>query len=89
MAYIENAPHNPEVVGPNPTPATKNLQIGSRMAPEFFVLKAFVTARELADHIGRTRRTAGNVLKGISGPVGPLEWHGSAVNDPGQYYSLR
>lgn len=39
-----------------------------------------VTARELADHIGRTRRTAGNVLKGISGPVGPLEWHGSAVN---------
>lgn len=48
-----------------------------------------VTARELADHIGRTRRTAGNVLKGISGPVGPLEWHGSAVNDPGQYYSLR
>lgn len=48
-----------------------------------------MTARELADHIGRTRRTAGNVLKGISGPVGPLEWHGSAVNDPGQYYSLR
>lgn len=48
-----------------------------------------VTARELADHIGRTRRTAGNVLKGISGPSGPLEWHGSAVNDPGQYYSLR
>lgn len=48
-----------------------------------------VTARELADHIGRTRRTAGNVLKEISGPVGPLEWHGSAVNDPGQYYSLR
>ena len=48
-----------------------------------------VTARELADHIGRTRRTAGSVLKGISGPSGPLEWHGSAVNDPGQYYSLR
>lgn len=48
-----------------------------------------VTARELADHIGRTRRTAGNVLKGISGPSGPLEWHGSAVNDPGQYYSMR
>ena len=48
-----------------------------------------VTARELADHIGRTRRTAGNVLKGISGPSGPLEWHGSAVNDPRQYYSMR
>ena len=48
-----------------------------------------VTARELADHIGRTRRTAGNVLKGISGPSGPFEWHGSAVNDPGQYYSMR
>ena len=25
----------------------------------------------------------------ISGPSGPLEWHGSAVNDPGQYYSMR
>lgn len=48
-----------------------------------------VTARELADHIGRTRRTAGNVFKGISGPSGPLEWHGSAVNDPRQYYSMR
>lgn len=47
------------------------------------------TARELASHIGRTRRTAGNVLKGISGPSGPLEWRGSAVNDPGQYHSLR
>ena len=27
MAYVENAPHNPEVVGSNPVPATKNLQL--------------------------------------------------------------
>ena len=27
MAYVENAPHNPEVVGSNPAPATKNLQL--------------------------------------------------------------
>ena len=48
-----------------------------------------VTARELADRIGRTRRTATGVLKGLSESSGPLEWHGSATNDPGQYYSLR
>ena len=27
MAYVENATHNPEVVGSNPAPATKNLQL--------------------------------------------------------------
>ena len=27
MAYVEKAPHNPEVVGSNPAPATKNLQL--------------------------------------------------------------
>lgn len=48
-----------------------------------------VTARELAEHISRTRRTAGNVLKGMVGSSGPLEWHGSSANDPGQYYTLK
>ena len=27
MAYVENATHNPEVLGSNPATATKNLQL--------------------------------------------------------------
>lgn len=37
MAYVENAPHNPEVVGSNPAPATKNLQLVG-LAGELFLL---------------------------------------------------
>ena len=39
MAYVENAPHNPEVVGSNPAPATKNLQLVG-YAGELFCLRA-------------------------------------------------
>ena len=38
MAYVENAPHNPEVVGSNPAPATKNLQLGGLMVSELFCI---------------------------------------------------
>ena len=34
-------PHNPEVVGSNPAPATKNLQLGSKIASELFLLVYF------------------------------------------------
>lgn len=48
-----------------------------------------VTAKELAERIGRSQRTATRVLKGIAGPEGLLEWHGSLINDPRQFYALR
>ena len=32
-------PHNPEVVGSNPAPATKNLQLGSKIASELFLYR--------------------------------------------------
>lgn len=48
-----------------------------------------VTAKELAGRIGRSQRTATRVLKGIAGPEGLLEWHGSSINDPRQFYALR
>ena len=31
--------HNPEVVGSNPAPATKNLQLGSKIASELFLYR--------------------------------------------------
>ena len=37
MAYVENAPHKPEVVGSNSAPATKNLQLVG-YADELFVV---------------------------------------------------
>ena len=37
MAYVENATHNPEVVGSNPAPATKKLQLVG-YAGELFLL---------------------------------------------------
>lgn len=48
-----------------------------------------VTASELAARIGRTRRSASGVLKGL-GPEGRgvLAWHGTATNDPKQYYTI-
>lgn len=48
-----------------------------------------VMAKELAERIGRSQRTATRVLKGIAGPEGLLEWHGSSINDPRQFYALR
>ena len=47
-----------------------------------------VTAAELAEHIGRGRRTAIRVLKGLSKDGGLLEWHGSSATDPNQFYTL-
>ncbi len=48
-----------------------------------------VTASELAERIGRTRRSASSVLKGL-GPEGRgvLDWHGTSTNDPRQYYTI-
>ena len=36
-SLVARRAHNPEVVGSNPAPATKNLQLGSRKLPSFFV----------------------------------------------------
>ena len=36
MAYVENATHNPEVVGSNPAPATKNLQLVGYVGELFY-----------------------------------------------------
>ena len=47
-----------------------------------------VTARELAEHIGRDRRTASGCSASWSGG-GLLEWHGSSPNDPRQFYTIR
>lgn len=48
-----------------------------------------VTAKELAERVGRSKKTATRVLKDLAGPDGLLEWHGSSPNDPGQFYALR
>lgn len=48
-----------------------------------------VTARELAEHIGRDRRTASRLLGKLVGEGGVLEWHGSSPNDPRQFYTIR
>lgn len=48
-----------------------------------------VTARELATHIGRNRRTASRVLGKLIEEDGLLEWHGSSHNDPKQFYTIR
>lgn len=48
-----------------------------------------VTARELAAHIGRDRRTANRVLSKLIEDGGLLEWHGSSPTDPKQFYKIR
>lgn len=48
-----------------------------------------VTARELAEHIGRDRRTASRLLGKLVGEGGLLEWHASSPNDPRQFYTIR
>ena len=45
MAYVENAPHNPEVVGSNPAPATKNLQLVGLAGELFCYLTTMFSAR--------------------------------------------
>ena len=49
MAYVENAPHNSEVVGSNPAPATKNLQLVG-YAGELFCFMDFSPCRASARH---------------------------------------
>ena len=56
MAYVENTPHNPEVVGSNPAPATKNLQLGSRFGSRAFFLLLASAAESRHGAAGRMRR---------------------------------
>lgn len=46
-----------------------------------------VTTKGLAELIGRSTRSASSVLKALA-DKGVLSWHGTARNDPAQYYSL-
>lgn len=48
-----------------------------------------VTARELAAHIERDRRTASRVLSKLTKDDELLEWHGSSPNDPKQFYTMK
>ena len=43
MAYVENAPHNPEVVGSNPAPATKKLQLVGYAGELILLLSDYVS----------------------------------------------
>ena len=59
MAYVENAPHNPEVVGSNPAPATKNLQLVG-LAGELFscaLIGCFLGGKAMGARITRFRFT--------------------------------
>lgn len=47
-----------------------------------------VTAKELADHLGRSVRVSRPALKSLVKKE-ILEWHGNSAHDPSQYYSLR
>ena len=38
-SLVARRAHNPEVVGSNPAPATKNLQLGSKIASELFLYR--------------------------------------------------
>lgn len=49
--------------------------------------KGRVTAKELAEHLGRSVRISRPVLKGLVEKE-ILTWHGNSLNDPAQYYSL-
>ena len=53
MAYVENAPHNPEVVGSNPAPATKKLQLVGYAGELILLLSDYVSTifRLLSDFI--------------------------------------
>lgn len=59
MAYVENAPHNPEVVGSNPAPATKKLQLVG-LAGELFscvLIGCFLGVKAMGARITRFRFT--------------------------------
>lgn len=49
--------------------------------------KGRMTARELADHLGRSVKVSRPVLKSLV-KKGILDWHGNSAHDPSQYYSL-
>lgn len=46
-----------------------------------------ITPKELARLIERSQRSATRVLKGLVGR-GIMEWHGTSINDPSQYYTI-
>ena len=68
-SLVARRAHNPEVVGSNPAPATKNLQLGSRKASELFY--AFSQLRRRG---AETMRLSGQnvclILK-----VSPVQYH--------------
>ena len=49
--------------------------------------KGRVTARELADHLGRSVKVSRPALKSLV-KKGILDWYGNSAHDPSQYYSL-
>lgn len=49
--------------------------------------KGRITPKELAGLIGRSQRSATRVLKGLVGSE-IMEWHGTSINDPAQYYTV-
>lgn len=49
--------------------------------------KGRITPKELAGLIERSQRSATRVLKGLVGKE-IMEWHGTSVNDPSQYYTI-
>ncbi|WP_283171502.1 hypothetical protein [Curtanaerobium respiraculi] len=46
-----------------------------------------MTARELADHLGRSAKAVRTALKSMVEKE-ILDWHGNIAHDPLQYYSL-
>lgn len=56
-------------------------------AVRFAFARGRVTARGLAELTGRSQRSASRTLKALA-EKGILNWHGSATNDPAQYYSF-
>ena len=57
-------------------------------AVQYVYGKGRVTAKQLADHLGRSVKVSRPALKSLV-ERGILEWHGNSAHDPSQYYSLR
>jgi len=75
-----------------PLVETENVGAGrlsdnEKVAVELAGANGRVATRELAEALGKSERTAGNVLKGLA-EKGELEWHGNSKSDPSQYYTL-
>ena len=49
--------------------------------------KGRISPKELAGRIERSQRSATRVLKGLAGRE-IMEWHGTSINDPSQYYTI-